>query len=158
MRRHDKLVTDPSELAAIIRKSQVCRLALALDNEPYLVPVNFGYDGQAIYLHTAVAGRKIDFFEGNPRVCFGFETDHQLLDDPQTACRWTMHYASVIGYGTISEVIGDADKRFALNQIMRHYSGRDDWTFAAGELPATRLWRIDIESLTGKRSPARSRH
>lgn len=158
MRRHDKQITDPEEIDAIIRASKVCRLALALDNEPYLVPVNFGYDGQALYLHTAAAGRKIDFFENNPRVCFAFETEHQLLEDPQVACRWTMLYASVIGYGTIRELETEDEKRFALNRIMLQYSGRDDWSFADRELPATRLWRIEIESLSGKRSPARSKH
>jgi len=158
MRRHDKLITDPDDLDAIIRASQVCRLALAIDNEPYLVPVNFGYDGQAIYLHTATAGRKIDFFEANPRVCFALEAEHQLLEDEQTACRWTMHFASVIGYGTISELVTAEEKRFGLNQIMHHYSGRNDWSFDDKELPPTRLWRIEIETMSGKRSPARSKH
>ena len=158
MRRLDKQVIDPDEIDQIIRSCQVCRLALALDNEPYLVPVNFGYDGQAIYLHTAATGRKIEFFEENPRVCFGFESDHQLLDDPQTACRWTMNYSSVIGYGTIRELVSEEEKRFGLNQIMRHYSGRGDWNFGERDLAPTRLWRIDIESVSGKKSPSRSKH
>jgi nitroimidazol reductase NimA-like FMN-containing flavoprotein (pyridoxamine 5'-phosphate oxidase superfamily) len=157
MRRHDKQIIDPETVDTIIRQSEVCRLALALDNEPYLVPVNFGYDGVAIYLHTATSGRKIDFFEKNPRICFEFEGDCQLVSNPERACRWTMNYSSVIGYGTLRELVTDEEKRFGLNQIMRHYSGRD-WEFPANELPPTRLWRIDIESLSGKCSPAIAVH
>jgi uncharacterized protein len=157
MRRHDKQIIDPEAVDAIIHQSEVCRLALALDNEPYLVPVNFGYDGVAIYLHTATSGRKITFFETNPRICFEFEGECQLVSDPIKACRWTMNYNSVIGYGTIRELVTDEEKRFGLNQIMRHYSG-SDWEFPASELPPTRLWRIDIESLSGKCSPAIAVH
>jgi nitroimidazol reductase NimA-like FMN-containing flavoprotein (pyridoxamine 5'-phosphate oxidase superfamily) len=68
-----------------------------------------------------------------------------------------MNYSSVIGYGTLRELVTDEEKRFGLNQIMRHYSGRD-WEFPASELPPTRLWRIDIESLSGKCSPAIAVH
>jgi len=157
MRRKEKQIIDPEEMDALIRNCEICRLALALDNEPYLVPVNFGYDGEAIYLHTATSGRKIEFFETNPRVCFELEGDCELVSDPQVACRWTMHFNSVIGYGSISELVSDEEKRFGLNQIMRHYSG-SDWEFADRELPPTRVWRIAIESLSGKRSPAIAVH
>jgi len=44
----------------IIRGSHVCRIALAIDNMPYIVPVSFGYDGESIYLHTAKEGKKIN--------------------------------------------------------------------------------------------------
>jgi len=157
MRRQDKQILDPAEIDAIIYKAEICRLALAIDNEPYLVPLNFGYDGEAIYLHTAGSGRKITFFETNPRVCFEFEGDCELVVDPHKACRWTMLFSSVIGYGRISELVSDEEKRFGLNQIMRHYSGTD-WEFSASELPPTRLWRIAVESLSGKRSPAKGGH
>jgi nitroimidazol reductase NimA-like FMN-containing flavoprotein (pyridoxamine 5'-phosphate oxidase superfamily) len=153
LRRRDKQIGERAEIDAVIRASKVCRLALALDNEPYLLPISFGYDGEALYLHTARAGRKIDFFEGNPRVCFEFEGPCEVVGREDVACGWTMHYASVIGYGTLSELTSADDKRFGLNQIMHHYSGRD-WTFPAKGLAPTRVWRIAIESLSGKRSPA----
>lgn len=157
MRRTDKRINDPQEIQSIIHASEICRLALALDNEPYLVPVNFGFDGNAIYLHTATTGRKIAFFETNPRICFEFEGECKLVSDTRKACRWTMHFSSVIGYGTIGELIDEAEKRFGLNQIMRHYSG-SDWDLSASDLSQTRVWRIDIESLSGKRSPAPAIH
>ncbi len=152
MRRKDKEIVSRAEIDAIIRDSPVCRLALARDNEPYLVPVSFGYDGSAIYLHTAPAGRKIDFFLANPRVCFEFERNVEVRTDPALACKWTMRYESVIGWGTIAEVTEPAEKGRVLNAIMRQYSGRD-WTFEPAAVARVRTWRITIEQMTAKRSP-----
>lgn len=152
MRRKDKEIVSRAEIDAIIRGSQVCRLALARDNEPYLVPVSFGYDGTALYLHTAHAGRKIDVFLANPRVCFEFERNVEVRTDPALACKWTMRYESVIGWGTIAELTGPAEKERALNAIMRQYSGRD-WTFEPAAVARVRTWRIAIAEVTAKRSP-----
>ncbi len=151
MRRHDKEIRSHDEIDAIIRAADVCRLALARDNEPYLVPVSFGYDGESVFFHTAPNGRKIEFIEANDRVCFEFETGVALVRDPDDACAWTFTFRSVIGYGTVRELVSTEQKNHALNQIMLHYSGRE-WDIPDHRTAATRAWRIDIESLTGKRS------
>jgi uncharacterized protein len=151
VRRVDKAITDRKQIEAIIRDSLVCRLALTNDQVPYLVPVSFGYDGAALYLHTAPEGRKIEYFTANPRVCFEFERGVEVRRDPLLACKWSLNYESVIGYGTISEVSDPAEKERALNCIMRQYSGKD-WTFDAADVAKTRTWKITISSLTGKRS------
>ena len=56
MRRKDKEITDPALLSAILREAFVCRLGLAGDGEPYVVPVNFVYSGGCLYLHSACEG------------------------------------------------------------------------------------------------------
>lgn len=154
MRRSDKEITERSEMDAIIRGAQVCRLAFAKNDEPYLVPISFGYDGSALYFHTALVGRKLDFVEANPRVCFEFEGNVELVDHPEIACKWTYAFESVIGYGTMTELIEPEDKAHGLNQIMRQYSGRD-WPMDAKAVTGTRVWRLDVESLSGKRSWAK---
>jgi len=73
MRRTDKEITERVLMSEIINKAQVCRLGLAMGNTPYVLPVSFGYDGQAIYFHTAPEGRKITFLAANPQVCVEFE-------------------------------------------------------------------------------------
>jgi hypothetical protein len=154
MRRRDKEMDDRAWIDGVIRDCQVCRMALARGDEPYLVPVSFGYDGAAIYLHTATAGGlKIDFFTANPAVCFEFERGVELRTHPDTPCRWTLAYESVIGRGRLSESTEPGDKARALDEIMRHYSGRS-WPFDPAELARVRTWKIDIVSLTGKKSPA----
>ena len=151
MRRTDKEITERILLSQIIENCQVCRLGLAKDDTPYLLPVAFGYDGQAFYFHTAIEGRKIEFLTANPRVCVEFEHGVQLLRHDSNPCKWSFSFQSVIGYGTVRELTELPEKTAGLLQIMRHYSGQA-WTFAAEDLAAIRVWSIAIESLTGKQS------
>jgi nitroimidazol reductase NimA-like FMN-containing flavoprotein (pyridoxamine 5'-phosphate oxidase superfamily) len=151
MRRTDKEIADPTLISLIIDQAQICRLGLAKDNIPYVLPVSFGYDGKAIYFHTAKEGRKIDFMTANARVCFEFEHGVQLVRNDSNPCKWTFSFQSVIGYGTVQELTEPSEKRDGLNQMMKHYSGRG-WPFTREDLEAIRVWRIGIESLTGKQS------
>ena len=151
MRRRDKEITDRKEIDAIIRSAQICRIAFADSDEPYVVPVSFGYDGEALYIHTAKTGRKLDFIEANNRICFELEGHVSIQTDDGDACKWTFEFESVIGYGTISELGTSEEKARGLNQIMLHYSGRK-WEIEPSATATTRVWRIDIESITGKRS------
>ena len=151
MRRRDKEITDRREIDAIIRAAQVCRIALARGDEPYVVPVSFGYDGENLFIHTAKSGRKIEFFEANSRVCFEVENNVSLKTDDRDACTWTFEFESVIGYGTITELATSADRVRGLNQIMLHDSGRE-WDIDKEATATTRVWKVAIESVTGKRS------
>ena len=151
MRRHDKEISTRREIDEIIRAALVCRIAFANGDEPYVVPISFGYDGKALFIHTARRGRKIEFIENNSRVCFELEANVALKTDEGDACKWTFEFESVIGYGTIIELDSAEEKSRGLNQIMLHYSGRE-WEIDEAATATTRVWRIDIESVTGKRS------
>ena len=151
MRRADRQIHERAEIDAIIRGSEVCRVAFAIENEPYIVPLSFGYDGSALYFHTAQDGKKIDCIRANPRVCFEFERNVEVVEHPTQAHLWTFAYESVIGYGVVDEITGEREKLDALNQIMLQYSGRR-WDIASAAARATRVWRLAIESMTGKRS------
>ena len=151
MRRHDKEISTRREIDEIIRAALVCRIAFANGDEPYVVPISFGYDGKALFIHTARRGRKIEFIENNSRVCFELEANVALKTDEGDACQWTFEFESVIGYGTIIELDSAEEKSRGLNQIMLHYSGRE-WDIDEAATATTRVWRIDIESVTGKRS------
>jgi nitroimidazol reductase NimA-like FMN-containing flavoprotein (pyridoxamine 5'-phosphate oxidase superfamily) len=151
MRRSEKEIADRDEIDAVIEGSEVCRLAFAVADQPYLVPASFGYDGQAIYFHTAATGKKIDCIEANNRVCFELERGVQLIPGSEKACTWSFAFESVIGYGRVSELVTADQKRHGLDRIMRHYSGRS-WDYDQAALDSTRVWKITIESMTGKRS------
>ena len=151
MRRRDKEITDPELIAEIIGGSLVCRLGLAKDNSPYIVPVSFGHDGRAIYFHTAREGKKIDYIQANSAVCFEFERGVHLLPKGGTPCDWTFSFQSVIGYGRIHELVTGEEKAYGLRQIVEHYSGRE-WEFDEKDLEDVRVWSIAIEALSGKQS------
>jgi hypothetical protein len=151
MKRKDKEITDQALISDIIRKCQVCRLGLAKDDAPYIVPVSFGYDGNAIYFHTAREGKKIDYITANNAVCFEFEHGVELVPDESNPCKWTFSFQSVIGSGRIHELVTRSEKIEGLNQIMAHYSGQE-WVFSEKNLDNLRVWKITIETISGKQS------
>ena len=151
MRRKDKEIASREEIDGIIRDSLVCRLALALDGSPYVLPFSFGYDGDAIYIHTARRGKKIRYFEGNPAVCFEFDRGVRLHEKKDSACGWSLSYESVVGNGTIHELTDPGAKEHGLNRVMLQYSDRE-WDFEPDTLSKTRVWKVAIDSITGKRT------
>ena len=151
MRRTDKEIGSREEINAILRGSHVCRIALAMDNMPYIIPVSFGYDGESIYIHTAKEGKKINYFKNGNDVCFEFERNVKLFKDTKIACKWTFSYESVIGFGKIHELESLEQREVGLNRIMSQYSGKK-WVFGEGPLKNIRVWKIEITSITGKRS------
>jgi nitroimidazol reductase NimA-like FMN-containing flavoprotein (pyridoxamine 5'-phosphate oxidase superfamily) len=155
MRRKEKEITNPELISEIIRGSDVCRLGLAKDNTPYVVPLSFGYDGDAIYFHTARKGRKIRYMQANGKVCFEFERGVRPLPDPANPCEWTFSFQTVIGYGTIHELETVDEKAHGLNQIVTHYGAHysgQEGAFGEASLAKIRVWKVTIETLSGKQS------
>jgi uncharacterized protein len=149
MRKSNREIKNKGLIEQIMANAQVCRLGLCKDNRPYIVPVNYGYDGAHIYFHTALEGMKIDYFAANKRVCFEVEQDVKIISNADEACKWATHYISVIGSGTVEEIVEPALKIEALNKIMEHYSNRQ-WNFNEQAIAKTRLWAVTIEEITGK--------
>jgi nitroimidazol reductase NimA-like FMN-containing flavoprotein (pyridoxamine 5'-phosphate oxidase superfamily) len=151
MRRKDREIVDPAQVWRIIQGSDVCRLGMAREDIPYIVPVSFGYDDEALYFHTAREGEKIAYFEANPFVCFEMDRQVQLLPSASDPCNWSFSYQSVIGYGTVQELVGHADKLYGLRRIVDHYADRP-WEPGPIQLDKVRVWKIAIQRLTGKQS------
>jgi len=154
MRKKDREIRDRAEVDRIIGEAAVCRLGLCKDNRPYVVPVSFGYDGNAVYFHTPPEGMMIDYLEANDAVCFEMEHDVRMLSSEDSACRWSVSYVSVIGFGLVREVTAPEEKIAALGWIMKQYSDKA-WEFDAAAVGKTRIWRIAVESLTGRQSKDR---
>ncbi len=151
MRRCQQEIHQRELIDQIIHSSLVCRLGLCAGSTPYVVPVSFGYDGTAIYFHTARSGKKIDYLAQNNQVCFEMEDQVKLEIDPEDPCRWSFSYRSVIGEGLVEEHLTLSQKRTGLQQIMNHYSGRD-WDFPTNQIDRARVWMIQIQVLSGKQS------
>lgn len=148
MRRSDREIKDRSAIDRILRGSQVCRIGLAVDGQPYVVPVCFGYDGNCLFFHSASNGRKIDMIRRNPRVCFEVDVVNELVE-ADVACGWSMRYESVIGFGTAQVLDDPKEKETALAVIMAQYSDRG-FDFPLPAIDQVCVVRIAIESLTGK--------
>ena len=150
MRKKEREITDLSEIEGIIQKAQVCRIAMVDGNQPYIVPVCFGYEKGALYVHGALVGRKIDVLKKNNRVCFEMDADVEIRN-AEKACQFSLKYRSVIGTGKARFLENDKEKARALNVIMKHYSDRD-FTFSKPDLDSVLVWKIEIESMSGKKA------
>lgn len=152
MRRKDREITDMDEILEIIKRCDVCRLALFDEEYPYIIPMNFGFEYNnsqtTIYLHCANVGRKLELINKNNKVCFEMDCSHKLIQGTEP-CDCTMEYESVIGNGTI--VIMKENKEVALTALMKHYSQEETFTFSDKMLLATTTLKITVESITAKR-------
>ena len=152
MRKKEGEITDMSVIESIIRGSEVCRIAFAAGNLPYIVAMNFGYcskNNGRLYFHCAPEGRKIEMMKKNNFVCFEMDTDHHLTVG-KSACDYGMKYRSVVGYGHISFVNNEEEKIYGLNQIMSHYSSIKEFSYKPGTLEKTLVLRLDISEISGK--------
>lgn len=143
--------TDKEVIEAIIRKCDLCFIGVVdPDNKPYVLPMNFGYRDNVIYLHSAPEGRIIDIIENNNHICVTFSTDNELVfQHPEVACSYRMKSKSVVAMGQV-EFVEDMDaKREALDILMETYI---DKKFKYND-PAVRnvkIWKIPVDSISCK--------
>ena len=148
MRRNEREIKDRKVIDGIIKRCRVCRLAMCDEGQPYIVPLNFGYDGNFLYFHSAPEGQKIDIIKKNNRVGFEFDILHDIVTAEQ-ACKWGAKYESVMGSGT-AEIVDDLKaKKEALEWIMRQY-GNGAWDFKEEILKKTLVLRVRILEISGK--------
>lgn len=151
MRRKEKEITEVKEIEDILNKADVCRLGLCDNQQPYIVPLSFGFKNNCLYFHCAKEGRKLDIIKQNPNVCFEAEVDTKLVYDEE-ACKCTMHYKSVIGNGVAKLIDKEADKIEALDIIMKHYINRESFEYPAKAIMAVAIIKVEILEITGKKS------
>ncbi|MGO9137014.1 MAG: pyridoxamine 5'-phosphate oxidase family protein [Syntrophales bacterium] len=150
MRRSEREIKDRAVIDSIIRQCLVCRLGLVDGEEPYIVPLCFGYDGEALYFHSASEGRKIDAIRKNSLVCFEFDIPEGMTEAEQ-GCRWGIKYRSVIGFGNAQIVDNHKDKKKALAVIMAQYSAKE-YIFPEDVVTKTAIIKVVIARVTGKQA------
>jgi nitroimidazol reductase NimA-like FMN-containing flavoprotein (pyridoxamine 5'-phosphate oxidase superfamily) len=150
MRRIDKEITDNNILEEILSTSEICRIAINGKDEPYLVPLNYGYRDRCLYFHSAPHGKKMDMLKINNRVCFEIEYAHELIKNT-LSCEWSEKYRSVIGYGPVEILQAREDIQNGLNIIMAHY-GKFENQYEEKYLQRIVILKLKIEKLTGKQS------
>jgi uncharacterized protein len=150
MRRTEREITDREAIDDLLRRETVMYLAMVDDGAPYVVPISYGYDGQVLYLHSALAGRKMEVLRRNPQVCFAVGVD-RVLHKGEVPCGWGFKYRSVVGEGLVTIIADEAGKRQGLDVLMRQFGGTGG-DYVPEQLASTAVLRIDITSLSGKQS------
>lgn len=151
MRKANQEINDPKTLEAILQKATIVRLAMVDNEMPYLLPFNFGYSENCIYIHSAPAGKKLEVLRQNPQVCFEVE-DETATVEGDIACRWSTMYRSIIGYGKVVIVTGFDEKVKALDIIMQQHGAPANMEFNPKEVDFIVVLKIKIDSMTGKQS------
>jgi uncharacterized protein len=150
MRRADKEITDLNEVAAIMEKAHVCRIALIDGEYPYIIPVNFVVRDNHLYFHSSPEGRKMELLRKNNRVCFEMDIDVEIVRR-DTPCFCSTRYLSVIGFGRAFFLNTPDEKKKALNYLTQKYIG-GLFSYQAEALEKIAVVRIEIEKLSGKKS------
>lgn len=126
------------------------RLACARDNQPYVVPVYFSYDGRHLY-GFSVLGQKIEWMRANPLVCLE-------VDESASREKWT----SVIVFGRYEELPDTPE--FAADRARAHEALHKRsmwWEYATVPGAEWRrkadpfvpvVYRIHIDRMTGHRA------
>ena len=155
MTKRERQITDPKQIEAILDASKVLHLGLAVDNEPYVVPLNYGYtmeDGKlVIYQHGAQRGKKLDMIRSNPRVFFEMDCDRVPFDGVMP-CQYGMVYSSIMGRGLAHIVEDVEEKKKAMTILMKTQTGKD-FTFEDRLVSMVAVIRIDVAEYTAKHRP-----
>jgi len=155
MTKREFKITDQEQILHILDTAKIVHVGLAVDNEPYVVPMNYGYtyeDGKlTLYLHSAVKGKKLDMIRANPNVFFSIDCDRMPFEG-RVPCQYGLVYSSIMGRG-IATIVDDAEeKKQAMSILMKTQTGKD-FTFEDRLVSIVAVIRIDATEFTAKHRP-----
>ncbi len=147
MRRADRAITR-EEATALLNIGEYGVLSTVSENgEPYGIPLSYCVVDESIYFHCATEGNKLDHFKHNKLVSFCVVGNTEILP-----AKFSTKYKSVIVSGKIEESF-DAEKQKGLEGLLHKYSPEfidKGITYIASAKEETKVFRIKIDSLTGK--------
>ena len=119
-------IKSKEKVIEFLSSQQTGRIASIDDNGfPQIIPMNFVFINDAVYMHSHIRGEKLDNIKRNQKV--GFEVDKSLeflpsyFSDPTDASLADTLYISVVIKGNASIVSDKEEKTNALNGLMEKY-------------------------------------
>jgi len=156
MRRKDREVTDINSIEEILLQCKTCHVAMVDGCLPYVVPLSYGYkfigDGAlALYMHSALEGRKLDILRRDNKVCFAVSCEGEPIHS-ETPCNSGYYFSSIIGFGEVVFIEDINEKCEALSILFRHQTNREV-NFTGEQAEGVCVFKIVSESFTGKKKP-----
>jgi nitroimidazol reductase NimA-like FMN-containing flavoprotein (pyridoxamine 5'-phosphate oxidase superfamily) len=126
------------EALELLRRGSLGRLGCCENGQPYVVPINYRFDGEHIYIHS-LPGRKIEALRANPRACL-------QVDEIVDSYRWR----SVIAFGLYEEITDEQGRGRVLMDLFDHLPELSpvESRMRPGSPPAI-VFRLRVESITG---------
>lgn len=145
------IIEDKQRIESIILGCDTCFVGITdLEGNPYVVPMNFGYENGTVYLHSAPEGGKAEMLEHNNNVCITFSHGHDLVyQNEKVACSYSMRSESAMCRGKVTFIEDLDEKRRALDIIMRHYTDKE-FTYSEPAVRNVKVWQVPVEQMTGK--------
>ena len=151
-------IKSKEKVIEFLSSQQTGRIASIDDNGfPQIIPMNFVFINDAVYMHSHIRGEKLDNIKRNQKV--GFEVDKSLeflpsyFSDPTDASLADTLYISVVIKGNASIISDKEEKTNALNGLMEKYQPEGGYEPIRSDmdvLKGVEVIKIVPESLRGK--------
>ncbi len=151
VRRRNRCLTQEEALEVLLATDHAVLSTVDAAGIPYGVPVSPVYVDGKIYFHglSLAGGRRADNIAANPNVSLCFIQKQTTLQE-----HYSVDYASAIVSGRAHRVTDPGECQVALEALCRrHCPDRpvEEWRAEIRKhAKATGVWRIDIDSITGK--------
>lgn len=159
MTRRERQIFDIDKILEILDKSKVLHLGLVDGDEPYVVPMNYGYtyenENLIIWLHGGTTGRKYDLIRKNPKVFFEMECDLVPFES-DVACKYGLSYSSLMGKG-IAKIVEDSDEKQKALSILMKTQVNKDFQFNEKLASVVGIIKIEVLEFTAKHRPLPSK-
>ena len=155
MTKRERQITDENQIKAILDSAGVLHLGLSVNDEPYVVPMNYGYTMEngklVLYLHSALRGKKLDMLRANPRVFVELDCNLKSFDG-EKPCQYGLSYSSLMARGEARIVEDVQEKMAALTALMKTQTGKD-FSFNEKLVGMVAVIRVDVTEYTAKHRP-----
>lgn len=171
MRRKDREMSREFGLEIIDKSTYGVLSMVDDDNEPYSIPLSIARNGNTLYFHSAMDGRKVKALKKNSKVSVVFvgetkipeiysneELDEILKDESKAGILgskvFTTEFESAIVVGKVKLVEDEEERAKGLRLICEKYTPTKMAYFSMAiksGLKGTNVYRIEIEGVTAKR-------
>ena len=145
---------DLQQACDIIDEARICHVGFTLDEQPYVVPMSLGRDGEQVLLHGSVVSRLMkNLADGLPCCITITHLDGLVL--ARSAFNSSMNYRSLMVFGTARLISDDEEKKRGFDILVEHLlPGRlaDLRQSTRKELNATTLLALPLETFSIKSS------
>ena len=159
MTRRERQIFDIDKTLEILKKSKVVHIGMVDNDEPYVVPMNYGYTYEneklTLWLHGATTGRKLDVIRKNPKVFFEMECD-LIPFEGDVACKYGLSYSSLMGKGIATIIEDSEEKQKALSLLMKTQVDMD-FQFNEKLASVVGIIKIEVSEFTAKHRPIPSK-
>ena len=152
VREPQRAVCDRDAVNHILDEALVCHVGFAADGQPFVIPMSYGRDGDALYIHGSVASRMLRNLDEGVPVCITVTLVDGLVL-ARSVFNHSMNYRSVVILGTATLVDDPAEKLAALRAISEHLLPNrwdDSRPPSEKELKATSVLRLPINEFSAK--------